>query len=129
MLNLVLQLLINAATLVIAFWVFPGLSFTGDLPALLVLAVIFGLINTFLKPILKLLSFPISLLTFGIFGLVLNAALLLLLAFVSSIAGLKFSVGGYPPDFGIEAFIAALVGGVVIAIVATVLHFVFERGR
>jgi putative membrane protein len=122
-------LLINAATLIIAFWVFPGLSFTGDMPALLLLAAIFGLINTFLKPILKLVSLPINLLTFGLFGLALNAGLLLLLAFVSSVAGLKFSIGGYPPELSLDAVVAALVGGVVISVVATVLNLVFERGR
>jgi putative membrane protein len=128
-LNLALQLAINAATLLIAFIVFPGLAFTGDPPALLLLAAIFGVINTFLKPVLKLAALPFNLLTFGLFGLAVNGGLLLLLAFVSSVAGLKFSVGGYPPDFSAWSIGTAIVGGLVIAVVSTVLSLVFDRGR
>lgn len=129
MFNLVLQLLVNAATLLIAFIVFPALAFNGDWAALLVLAAVFGIVNTFLKPILRLVALPINLLTFGLFGLALNGALLLLLAFVSSMADLKFSVGGYPPDFSPGSIGAAIIGGLVISVVATILGVLFDRGR
>jgi putative membrane protein len=64
---------------------------------------------------------PINVMTFGLFGLVINGVLLLLLAWVADLIGLTFTVGGFPPDFGIDAIIAAVVGGIVLSIVSTVI--------
>ncbi len=57
-------------------------SFSGDNVQLVVLAILFGLVNSFIKPVVKILSFPISMMTLGLFGLVVNAAMLLLVAYV-----------------------------------------------
>jgi putative membrane protein len=81
-------------------------------------------VNGVLKPLIKALSLPINLLTFGLFGLVANGALLLILAWVADQIDLTFTVGGFPPDFGVDAIIAAVVGGVVLSIVSTVIGLV-----
>ena len=81
-----------------------------------------------LKPLLKVLSFPITLISLGLFALVLNAILLLLVALVSSQLKLGFTIGGFPPDFTADSFIGALLGSIVISVVATVLGLV-NRGR
>jgi putative membrane protein len=88
-------------------------------------AVIFGLINTYLRPILKALSLPISMLTMGAVGLVINAALLLLLAFLSKSLSLPFTIARFPPTMNADAFVAALLAGILVSIVATVLSMVF----
>ena len=71
-------------------------DFGGDWWKLLAVAVILALVNSYLKPILKILSFPITLMTIGLFAFVLNAILLLLVAFVSDRLGLGFTIGGIP---------------------------------
>jgi len=91
-------------------------------------ALILALVNSYIRPILKILSFPITLVSFGLFALVLNAVLLLLVAFLSDKLDLGFTIGGFPPKFTADAFIGALLGSIVISIVATVLGML-NRGR
>jgi putative membrane protein len=69
----IIQLLINAAALYVAVVIVPNLEFTGEWWKLLVVAFIFGLVNTFLRPILRILTLPITLMTLGIFLIILNA--------------------------------------------------------
>jgi putative membrane protein len=122
-----------AATVVatgLALWVtsvlYKDISFGADtqVTTVLIVAAIFGLVNGALKPVIKALSLPINLLTFGLFGLVANGALLLLVAFAADAMGLTFTVGGYPPSFGIDAIVAAVVGGIVLGVVSTVIGLV-----
>ena len=94
----------------------------------LVVALILALINSYLKPILKALSFPITLLTMGLFALVLNAFLLLLVAFIADDVDINFTIGGFPPSFTADSFIGALLGSIVISIVSIVLGML-DRGR
>lgn len=108
----------------LALWVttliYTGISF-GKSPSVqdvLIVAVIFGLVNAFLKPALKILSFPLSMMTFGVFGFVVNGVLLLVLAAAADAVGLTFSVGGFPPDLGVDAAVSAVVGGVVLSLVS-----------
>jgi putative membrane protein len=74
------------------------------------------------------LSFPITLLSMGLFALVLNALLLLLVAFVASNVDIDFTIGGFPPDFTADSFVGALLGSIVISIVSIVLGML-DRGR
>ena len=74
----VIRVLINAAALWVADQLLEGIELTGSIWAILLVALVFGLINAVLKPILKLLSLPVLILTLGLFALVINAALLLL---------------------------------------------------
>ena len=114
-----IQILINAAALWVAVQITP-VDFVGEWWQLLVVAVIFSLINTFLRPILRILTLPITIVTLGLFLLVINALMLLLTGAVSGELNLGFTV----PDF-----IAALLGSIVISIVGLVLSLVIGTGR
>lgn len=87
--KLVVQILSNAIAIYIAAKIVPGFTFSGEnsFAALLTAGFILGLINFFIKPVLKLISAPIILLTFGLFTIVINIAMLFLLAkFVPELA-------------------------------------------
>ncbi len=119
----VIQLLINAAALYVAVLVTP-LDFDFGQPdawwKFLLVALIFGLVNTFLKPVLRILTLPITLMTLGLFLLMLNALLLLLVGAIST----ELNLGLQVPDF-----LAALLGAIVISIVGFVLSMVIGTGR
>ncbi len=105
---------------------YKGISFGSDAPvgSILIVAAIFGVANAVIKPALKVLSLPLTILTFGMFGLILNGALLLALAFVSDKLNLDFTVGGFPPSFTIDTIIAAVVGGAILSLVSTAIGFI-----
>jgi putative membrane protein len=135
--DLLVKILINAIGVYVAVLVVPQISFPaadnllkleGNWWHVVVVAVILALINTYVKPILKALSFPITLLTVGLFSLVLNALLLLLVAFLSDKVGVNFTIGGFPPKFTADAFVGALLGSIVISLVSIVLGML-DRGR
>lgn len=120
----VVQLLITAAALFVAVLLVPNLEFAFE-PELawikfLVVAFIFGLVNAFVRPILRILTLPISLLTLGLFLLVINALMLLLTGAISNELALGLVVG----DFG-----AALLGSIVISIVGTLLAMAMRGSR
>lgn len=123
MIDLLVKVLINAVGVWAAIQVVPQIDFNfgNDWWKLLAVALILALVNSYLKPILKALSFPITLISLGLFSLVLNALLLLLVAFVSDQVSLGFSIGGFPPDFTADSFIGALLGSIIISIVSTLL--------
>ena len=86
---------------------------------LLALALVFGLVNTFIRPIAKLVSIPLNILSLGLFSVVLNAALLLLMAWlVDLVFGPLIAIGGFPPDLGIEAVGTAAVGSFIISAIS-----------
>ena len=106
--SILLSLLINAAALWVATRLVDGISFTGDLPTLLGVALVFGVLNVVLRPILKLLTFPFFIITLGLFTFVLNAVMLLITSAASEGLGLGFHVNGFGP-----AFLGALVVSIV----------------
>jgi putative membrane protein len=114
----------TAITFAIVAYVLPQIDYGDDLVSLIVLAVIAGVVNGFIKPIIKLFSLPLTLATLGLFGLVINAGLLLLIAWIADLVGVTFSVGGFPPDFGLEAIGAAFIGGIAITIVGSIVGHV-----
>jgi putative membrane protein len=120
----VIQLLINAAALYVAVLIVDGLDFNFDREGawleFILVALIFGLVNTFLKPILRLLTLPITMVTLGLFLLVLNALLLLLVGWISNQLSLGLTV---------EGFLPALLGSIVISIVGWLLSMVVGAGR
>jgi len=116
----ILQTLINAAALYVAVLVVPNLDFIGEWWKLLVVAVIFGLVNTFLRPVLRILTLPITILTLGLFLLVINALMLFLTGLISS----ELELGFFVADF-----VAAFLGAIVISLVGTVLSMVIGTGR
>lgn len=130
MVNLIVKVLINALAVWAAVQIVPGIAFDfgSDYLKLGAVALILSLINTYLKPILKVLSLPITLLSMGLFALVLNALILLLVALISDQFDLGFTLGGFPPSFGTDAFVAAFLGSIVISVVSMLLGML-DRGR
>ena len=111
LLGLALRFAINVA----ALW-FSQLIITGfdveDAPALIFGAVIFGVINAFIKPVVKMFSCLLTILTLGLFTLIINTAMLGLTAWIA---------GQLDLDFKVDGFIAAFLGALVISIVSTIL--------
>jgi putative membrane protein len=128
--NQLARLVVNAVALWATVAVVPDLDWKDEsnFVNILVLALVFGAINSYLKPVLKLLSLPVRLVTFGLFGLVLNAALFLLLAWVGEQFDLGFSIAGWPAGaFTLDVLVAAFIGAVVLSVVSTVLSFLVGR--
>jgi putative membrane protein len=112
-------LLTNAAAVAVAAWLLDGIRFDGPgdpfgsevrekLLPLLGVALILGLVTVFVEPVVKLLSLPFIVVTVGLFLLVINAAMLLLTAWIAGRVDLGFHVDG---------FWTALLGGIVITLV------------
>jgi putative membrane protein len=102
------RLLISAAALWIATKIVPGVTYTGEPIYLILVALVFGLVNAFARPLLALLTCPLLILTLGLFTFVINALILWLTGALSAKLGLGFHVDG----FG-AAFLGALVVSVV----------------
>ena len=107
-----LRLLINAAALWVAIRLLDGIDHRGSWWSLLVVALVFGALNASVRPMLKLLSLPLLVLTIGLFIFVINALMLLLTGWVSRLLGLGFYVDG---------FWAALLGGFIVTVVSLLL--------
>ncbi len=115
----ILRLLINAAALWAATQLISGITYSGDWPMLLVVALVFGVLNLLVKPVLFFLTLPFFLVTLGLFTLVLNAAMLWLTSALSERLGLGFRV---------EDFTAAFLGGLVVSIVSFALSLFVKSG-
>jgi putative membrane protein len=106
------RLLVNAAALWVATALVPGVAYTGGTLPFLAVALVFGVVNATLRPIAKILTFPIIIVTLGIFALVINGLMLWLTSSLSEALGLGFHVRGFWPAFW---------GALVVSIVSTVL--------
>jgi putative membrane protein len=113
--------LATALTFAIVSYVLPAIDYGGDPVGLLIVSLIAGVVNGLLKPILKLISLPLNMMTLGLFGLVINAALLLLIAWLSDLIGITFTIGDFPPDFSMNTITTALIGGVAISLVGSIV--------
>ena len=103
-----MQLLINAAAFYVTAYLIPGITISGW-PALLVIAIVWGILSVVIKPILLILTLPINILTLGLFTLVINALLILM---TSSLV----------PGFKVDGFGTALFAAIVLAIVSGFLN-------
>jgi putative membrane protein len=110
--NLIIRWIVATASLLVAVSIVPGIGFTGEPVELFLVAAVFGLVNALLKPLVTLLTCPLVLLTLGLFGVVINAWMLLATASLASGWGLPFTVDGFWP---------AVLGGVLISLVSTAL--------
>jgi putative membrane protein len=115
-----LRWLINAAALWIAIQLVNGIEHRGSWRSLLFVALVFGLLNASIRPLLKLLSLPMIILTLGLFIFVINALMLMLTGWVSNVFGLGFYVGG---------FWDAFVGGLIISVVSFLLSLFMGVGK
>jgi putative membrane protein len=112
------RLLVNAAALWVATRLVSGVTYSGGWLPFLGVALVFGIVNAFIRPVAKVLTFPLIILTLGIFALVVNGLMLLLTSKLAGALGLGFHVSG---------FWAAFLGALVVSIVSTVLSmFVSE---
>ena len=128
--------IVGTVATAIAFWivavVFPeylGLDFLkyeGDIVGLLVLALIFGVINGLIGPIVRLIALPITFMTLGLFGFVINGILLIVVAWIAENLDLTFTVGDYPPEFNATTIVAAIVAAVVLGVVNSIAHSVVK---
>ena len=131
MIDWILRVLINAVGVYVAIQLpFTNITFNfgSDWWKLLAVALILALVNSFIKPIVKLLSFPVSLLTLGLVGFVFIGAMLLLVALASNQFALGFKIGGFPPTLNADAVAGAIAAAVVISVVSTLLGLV-NSGR
>lgn len=110
-----IRLFVNAAALWVATRVVPGVSYDGGVLPMLGVAVVFGILNASLRPLAKILTFPLIIVTLGIFALVINGLMLWLTSSLSSSLGLGFHVSGFWPAFW---------GGLVVSIAGAILSMV-----
>jgi putative membrane protein len=123
----IVRILINGAALIVAAKLVPNIHlkigpFGTEWLEIAAIAFVFALVNTYIKPIVKTLSFPLTLMTLGLISFVINAALLLLTAWIAKdLLKLAFTVGNFPPTIDGTTIIAAILGAIVISIVSIVL--------
>ncbi|MFI9611078.1 phage holin family protein [Streptomyces sp. NPDC052023] len=120
MMNFAVKTIANAGALAVAVWLLDKITLTGDstgkkVGTLLVVALIFGLVNVLVKPIVNLLSLPLLILTLGLFTLIVNALMLLLTSWLADKLDLSFHV---------EGFWTAVLGGLIISIVSWALNVI-----
>ncbi|MFD8608642.1 phage holin family protein [Streptomyces sp. NPDC059631] len=118
--NFVVKTIANAGPLAVAVWLLDKITLTGDNTAkevgtLIGVALVFGLVNFLVKPVVKVLTFPLFILTLGLITLVVNALMLLLTSWVCDKVDLSFHV---------EGFWTAVLGGLIISVVSWALHMV-----
>lgn len=107
MLNFLLTWLVAALSLLLTTYIVPGFEFDNFLTAALA-ALVLGLVNAIVRPILLILTFPLTLLTLGLFLFVVNALMLWLVGFLT-------------PGFTVAGFLPALLGSIVLTLVSTLL--------
>jgi putative membrane protein len=120
--RLLISWLINAAALALAARVIPGIETTGENTwlAVALMAVIFGLVNALIRPLVKFLTCLINMITLGLFTLVINTLMLLLSSWIAG----QLNVG-----FRVDGFIPAFLGALLISVVSFVLSVIFrDRG-
>lgn len=120
MIGFIFRLLINAAALWVSKALVPGVTYTGGVLPFLGVALVFGVVNAIFRPFAWILTFPIILVTLGLFLLVINGLMLWLTSALSNVLGLGFQVRG---------FWAAFWGALVISIVSTALSVLTSKER
>lgn len=122
--NFVVKTVANAAALAVSVWLIDKITLSGDSTAkeigtLVLVALIFGVVNSLVKPLVQFLSLPLLVLTLGLFTLVVNALMLLLTSWLADVVDLSFHV---------EGFWTAMLGGLVVSVVSWALNVVLPDG-
>jgi putative membrane protein len=122
--NFVVKTIANAGALAVAVWLLDKITLTGDstgkkIATLILVALIFGIVNFLVKPVVTLLSLPLLILTLGLFTLVVNALMLMLTSWLADKLDLSFHVDG---------FWTAVLGALIISIVSWALNVVLPDG-
>lgn len=121
----VIRVVINACALAVAAWLFTGIAVNGAsdrdrVLTLLVVALIFGVVNEFVRPVVSLLSIPLYVLTLGLFYFVVNALMLWLTSWVCDLLNIGFRVHG---------FWTAIFGAIVISIVCWIMGIILPAEK
>jgi len=111
-LQILIALVLNAAALLLTAYIVPGFQVASFTTAILA-AIVLGVINTFIKPILSFVSAPLTIVTLGLFTFVINAVVL-------------FIVAAVVPGVKIEGWLPAILGAVVLSVVSTILNSIFK---
>jgi len=125
MTKLILRWAINTVALFLAVIIVPGIDLYSDWVSIIWLALIFGLVNALLRPLLKLLTCPLIVLTLGLFTLLINTFLLWLTAMI----GQSFGIG---LEIAEPVFLNSLLGALVVTAVSIVLSLILKdelKGR
>lgn len=109
--GILINLLVSGVAVFAAAYLLPGASVDG-FGAALVTAIVLGITNAVLKPILKLLTLPITIMTLGLFSLVINALIVMLVAYLV-------------PGFAVDGFLTALLFSLLLSLISTGLNFIF----
>ncbi|MFI6092403.1 phage holin family protein [Streptomyces sp. NPDC051218] len=123
--NFVVKTIANAAALAVAVWLLDKITLTGDNTGkktltLIVVALLFGLVNFLVKPVVKVLTFPLFILTLGLITLVVNALMLLLTSWLAD----KLDV-----SFHVEGFWTAVLGGLIISVVSWAMNVILPDDK
>ncbi|MET9668177.1 phage holin family protein [Streptomyces sp. NPDC006475] len=118
MMNFVVKTIANAGALAVAIWLVGDITLTGDstgrkILTLILVALLFGLVNFVVKPVVQLLTLPLFVLTLGLITLIVNALMLLLTSWLADVFDLNFHV---------EGFWTAVLGGLIISVVSWALN-------
>jgi len=116
----IVRLLVNTVALWCAARFIDGISYRGSWPGLVGLSLVFGIVNAFIRPVLSFFSFPIQIVTLGLFTVVLNALMLMLTGWLAVRFDIAFTVSGFVP---------ALLGALVVSIVSMVLGAVLSSDK
>lgn len=122
--GLLIRIIATAVAFFVVAYFLPQVEYGGDYVQLAILAGLFGVVNALIKPIVKAISMPINFLTLGLFGVVVNAALFLGVAYAADAFGVPVSIGGFPPDLTADAIVAAVIGSIGVSIVGTIIGLV-----
>ena len=114
MIRAILQVLLNGAALYLAAQIVPGITYQGGLGYLLLAGLVVGLVNLLVKPLVTFFSLPFVLITLGLFYLVINGFMLKIADWLLS--GLE-----------VRGFVAAILGGLVIAVVNWIFQGFFDK--
>jgi putative membrane protein len=105
--------IINTVAMLLAIHFIAGINYTGKWWGVLIVAAIFGLVNSFIRPLIKFFTFPLIILSLGLFTFIINAMMLSITSSLSETFGLGFAV---------EGFKAAFWGALLISLISTVLN-------
>ena len=117
MIKFIVRWAINAVALYLAILIVPGLHLASGLLSVIWLALIFGLVNAFLRPLLNLLTCPLIILTLGLFTLLINTFLFWLTSQIGQFAGIQLTIDGFWPAF---------LGGLVVSVVSVVMSMILK---
>ena len=111
--NLLLRWLVGALALLLVAYFLPGIAVANFFPAAVVAALVLGLVNAFIRPLVKVLTLPLTCLTLGLFSLVINAVLF-------------WAVAAFVEGFAVEGAVAALLGSLAYSLVTAAASSVLK---